>query len=94
MVVGAVLASLVVAAAPAAVAASADRQLAETGVLQLSDFPAGWTESARGSTSDAVVDREAAALPNCKAFTKFAAANKKCEALLPTRNASTTTVPS
>ncbi len=43
MIVGAVLASrVVVAGCPSRLPTSADQQLAEAGVLVLSDFPSGW----------------------------------------------------
>jgi hypothetical protein len=72
-----VLAVLAVTAAPASAATSADQRLAQTGVLQPSDFPAGWQQSARSPDSDAVVDRQAGKITSCQAFTAFAAANKK-----------------
>lgn len=72
-----VLTLAVVGAGAAGAATSTDRQLAKAGVLQLSDFPAGWKQRTRGSDSDKKVDAQAAEIARCKAFTKFATANEK-----------------
>jgi hypothetical protein len=56
---------------------SAEEQLARTGVLQQADFPAGWQQTARGTTSDKELDAEAAKIPSCKPFRTFSATNKR-----------------
>jgi hypothetical protein len=73
---GIALALVVLTAAPAA-ATSSDQQLAKAGVLQLSDFPAGWKQGARGPDSDAQVDAQAAKLASCRPFRTFTAENRK-----------------
>ncbi len=75
--VGVALAVLALSAMPAAAATSADQQLAQAGVLQLSDFPSGWEQRARSADSDNAVDKQAAKIADCKAFSAFSAANKK-----------------
>jgi hypothetical protein len=56
---------------------SAAEQLARTGVLQQADFPAGWQQTARGTTSDRELDAQAAKIPICKPFRTFSATNKR-----------------
>ena len=56
---------------------STDEQLARTGVLQQSDFPAGWQQTARGPTSDTELDAQAAKIPSCKPFRTFSATNRR-----------------
>jgi hypothetical protein len=68
---------VVLAAAPAVAAASADQQLARAGVLQRADFPSGWKQTKRVSEAHDPVDREAAKIPSCKPFAAFATANRK-----------------
>ena len=75
--VGVVLAVIAATALPALAATSADEQLAEAGVLQLSDFPSGWKQRARGPEADAAVERQAAKVASCNAFSAFAAANRR-----------------
>lgn len=54
-----------------ATAASSEQQLAHSGVLIASDFPAGWTETARSSASDAPLDSATAKVAACKPFVAF-----------------------
>jgi hypothetical protein len=61
----------------AAASTSGGQQIAHAGVVQLSDFPTGWQQSARGSTSDAQLDAAAAKIPSCKPFLAFSKANKQ-----------------
>ena len=63
-------------AAPAT-AASSDQSVAKAGVLVGSDFPADWTQSTRGQTSDKTLDAAAAKVAACKPFLAFSKANKK-----------------
>jgi hypothetical protein len=63
------------AASPAA--STADQTLAKSGVLVQSDFPAGWTSSTRGQTSDKALDAAAAKVAACKPFLAFSRANRK-----------------
>jgi hypothetical protein len=63
--------------APAATAATTDKQRARAGVLVQSDFPAGWTKHARAKTSDKERDAAAAKVPSCKPFLAFSKANRK-----------------
>ena len=56
---------------------STDEQLARTGVLQRTDFPADWQETARGTTSDKALDAQAATIPTCKPFRTFSATNQR-----------------
>ena len=56
---------------------STDEQLARTGVLQQTDFPAGWQQTARGPTSDTELDAQAAKIPSCKPFRTFSATNRR-----------------
>jgi hypothetical protein len=72
-----IAASCVALVAPgAAAAATTDKQLARAGVLVLSDFPAGWTTSARAKTPDAELDAAATKIATCKPFIAFGKANK------------------
>jgi len=72
-----VAASCVSLVAPGATAATTtDKQLASTGVLVQSDFPAGWTTKARAKTPDSALDKAAAKIPSCKPFIAFGKANK------------------
>ena len=56
---------------------STDEQLARTGVLQQTDFPAGWQQTARGPASDTELDAQAAKIPSCKPFRTFSATNRR-----------------
>ena len=60
-----------------AAAASSDQSVAKAGVLVGSDFPADWTQSTRGQTSDKTLDAAAAKVAACKPFLAFSRANKK-----------------
>ncbi len=64
-------------ALPGAAASASDQELATTGVLVPSDFPAGWTSSTRGQTSDKAIDAAAAKVAACEPFLAFSKANKK-----------------
>jgi hypothetical protein len=64
-------------AAPSAAATGSDQQIARAGVLVQSDFPTGWTTSARAKTPDAELDAAAARVGSCKPFLAFSRANKK-----------------
>jgi len=55
--------------------ASADQQLAKAGALTLADFPQGWAQKARDSSSDTQVQKAAEKLPSCKQFAAFGKAN-------------------
>ena len=71
------VASLGALAAPGAGAATTDKQIARAGVLVQTDFPEGWTTSARAKTPDAVLDAAAARIVSCKPFVAYSKANKK-----------------
>ena len=71
------LVALAAPGAAAATAATTDKALASTGVLVQTDFPAGWTESARTKTSGAALDAAARKVPSCKAFLAFSRAQRK-----------------
>lgn len=53
------------------------KEVAQAGVLQLSDFPTGWEQSPRESSSDDELDARAAKITSCKPFLAFSKANKK-----------------
>jgi hypothetical protein len=72
-----VVVGLLGAIAAPATAASSDQSLAKAGVLVGSDFPAGWTQSTRGQTSDKTLDAAAAKVAACKPFLAFSRANKQ-----------------
>ncbi len=74
-----VLVAMLVAAVTAAPASatSAEQQIAKAGVLRLTDFPAGWKQSARKPSSDAEVNAAAAKISSCKAFASFTKANQQ-----------------
>ena len=72
------IAVLALTAVPAAAATSADQQLAEAGVLQLSDFPSGWqAERAPRRLRQRGRRNRRPRSPSCKAFIAFSAANEK-----------------
>ncbi len=77
LVVGVVLAGTVAGLATPGAAASSAKEIAQAGVLVQSDFPAGWTSSARGQTSDAAQLAAGAKIASCKPFVAFSTANKK-----------------
>ena len=58
-------------------AASNAKTVAQAGVLRLSDFPTGWKQSRRASSSDKELDALAAEIASCKPFLAFGRANKK-----------------
>jgi hypothetical protein len=64
-------------ATPAIAAASSDQIVAKAGVLVGSDFPAGWTQSTRGQTSDKTLDAAAAKVATCKPFLAFSRVNQQ-----------------
>jgi hypothetical protein len=64
-------------AGAAGASTASDQELARAGVLRLSDFPAGWKESRRGSTDDAAIDAQAAKISSCQRFAAFIKANKQ-----------------
>jgi len=72
-----VVVSLVALGAASGAVSVSDEELARAGVLVVSDFPAGWTASARATTSDAVLDAAAAKVASCRPFVAFSRANKK-----------------
>jgi len=76
-VVAVALLALAAGAASAAASTTSDQELARAGVLRLSDFPAGWKESRRGSTDDAAIDAQAAKIPSCRRFAAFIKANRQ-----------------
>jgi hypothetical protein len=53
------------------------KAIARSGVLVLSDFPSGWTQSPRPASSDAALDSAAAKLSTCRAFRSFIASTRK-----------------
>jgi hypothetical protein len=73
----AVLAVGASAGAAASAATSSPTQVAQAGVLRRSDFPAGWKQSPRQSSSDNELDQRAAKIASCKPFLAFSKANKK-----------------
>lgn len=46
-------------------------------MLRVSDFPAGWKQTTRSSSSDKELDARAAKIASCKPFLAFRKANKK-----------------
>jgi len=56
---------------------SGAQAVAQAGVLQATDFPAGWKESTRPASSDNELDSQAAKITTCKPFLAFSKANKK-----------------
>jgi hypothetical protein len=77
---GALVAMLAVggsAGATAAAATSNPKDVARAGVLRRSDFPAGWEQHPRQSSSDNELDNRAAKITSCKPFLAFTKANKK-----------------
>lgn len=60
----------------AATAATSARDRAKTGVLVLSDFPAGWTQHKQDKVSDAKVTELASKIAQCKPFVAFSKANR------------------
>jgi hypothetical protein len=79
VLLGAVLAGgfAMATAAPGTAAASSDQQIARAGVLVRSDFPAGWTRSTRGQTSDTALDAATAKVASCDPFVAFTKLNRK-----------------
>jgi len=75
--VAAVFATAAAGTTTTAAGASADQQLARSGVLQPTDFPAGWQQTPRGPTSDSALDAQAAKIPSCKPFRAFTATNRR-----------------
>jgi hypothetical protein len=73
----ALLALVATAAGAAGASTASDQELARAGVLRLSDFPAGWKQSSRGSTDDATIDAQAAKISSCKPFAAFSKTNKR-----------------
>jgi hypothetical protein len=69
LVVATSLAVLTLLAVPVSAATADDRQLAKVGVLQLTDFPTGWKQSAR--RADSSIDTEAAKIRSCTAYVAF-----------------------
>jgi hypothetical protein len=80
LVVGLTVLVAVVGASTAAVADTAgasDREIAQAGVLRLADFPTGWQQSPRGSTTDEEMDAAAARIKACKPFLAFSKVNRR-----------------
>jgi hypothetical protein len=75
--VAAVFATAAAETTTTAAGTSADQQLARTGVLQPTDFPAGWEQTPRAPTSDTELDAQAAKIPSCKPFRTFSATNRR-----------------
>jgi hypothetical protein len=75
--VAALLATAAASPTTTSTSASTDVPLARAGVLQRADFPADWTESARGTDNEKELDAQAAKIPRCKAFVSFTAANRR-----------------
>ncbi len=76
LVVALVIGATSGAAASGATTANA-KQVAQAGLLRLSDFPTGWKQSPRESSSDKELDARAAKIASCKPFLAFGKANKK-----------------
>jgi hypothetical protein len=73
-----IVAPVVVAtAAEAAPSTDQARAIARTGMLVISDFPTGWTQSPRAKTADAGLDAAAVKIPSCRAFRRFITATRK-----------------
>jgi hypothetical protein len=72
-----VLALGLLGAAAAPAGAAADTAVAKAGVLTLTDFPSGWTQSPRAKTSDAALDAAAAKVKSCAPFAAFTTANRR-----------------
>jgi hypothetical protein len=68
--------ALTVTPVSAAVLAATDREVASAGVLQLSDFPTGWSRSPRAEADDPLLDKTAAKIKACKPFLAFTKANR------------------
>jgi hypothetical protein len=64
-------------AGAASAATSGPAQVARAGVLRRSDFPAGWKQNPRPSSTDDELDQLAAKIAGCKPFLAFSQANKK-----------------
>jgi hypothetical protein len=56
---------------------SSAEQLARTGVLQRSDVPANWKETARGADSARELEALGAKIPSCKSFRSFSAVTRR-----------------
>jgi hypothetical protein len=56
--------------------AATDTDVAQAGVLVLTDFPSGWTQSPRPKGSDAALDAAAAKVKTCGAFSAFDRSNR------------------
>lgn len=76
LVVALVIGATSGAAASGATTANA-KQVAQAGLLRLSDFPTGWKQSPRESSSDKELDARAAKIASCTAFLAVSKANKK-----------------
>lgn len=78
---GALAVALAIGASSGAAASGATRsdakQVAQAGVLRISDFPTGWSQTARASSSDDELDASAAKIARCRQFVAFSKANKK-----------------
>jgi hypothetical protein len=72
-----IVAPVVAPAADAAPATDQAKAIARTGVLVISDFPTGWTQSPRAASSDAGLDAAATKISSCRAFRTFIAATRK-----------------
>jgi len=77
VIVAAVFATAAAATTTTTAGTSTDEQLARTGVLQPTDFPAGWQHTPRGPTSDKELDAQAVKIPSCKPFRTFSATNRR-----------------
>ena len=77
VIVAAVFATAAAATTTTTAGTSTDEQLARTGVLQPTDFPAGWEQTASGTTSDRELDTQAAKIPSCKPYRTFLATSRR-----------------
>jgi hypothetical protein len=60
-----------------ATSTAGDRRIARAGVLRLDDFPAGWKQSPRVSTTDKERDAAAAKIASCRPFLAFSTATRR-----------------
>jgi hypothetical protein len=72
-----VVALVVLGALAVPAGAATDADVAKAGVLVLTDFPSGWTQSPRAKSSDAALDAAAAKVKSCAPFSAFTKANRK-----------------
>ncbi len=63
--------------AVAETAGGSDREIAQAGVLRLADFPTGWQQRPRGSTTDKEMDAAAARIDACTPFLAFSEVNRR-----------------